>query len=951
MNPLAITSFLAPLVFMIDGLCCNFQPCDAADVQEPTAQEQEDSTHELLDSNNEAPLPTDSEEENGHSATSDPAETVDLIDILEEIDGSEDVADSFVDLKLEEEQEEPGVLLTGQEDSEEEQTPLNSVETEEESEERDVVEEEQSVTSVSCTEESDEEKSDSFLSDVEVPAELLQSDDSGPTVNPDKLIDLRQSELSEEGQQSGREEDVKIVERLHEDPTGLTAEPEMCKNVDQNVNPEQSEAAHDNEEQFQAESGAERIESSQEILELTEKLEETSLQHQDCDQTTSQELRPEQAESEQPEMSAEPEEIPVEQEHSEDQFGQHLEESPQMELAEEPTQPENADQPEESTPSEQTDCIQAEDPVVAEQQEQMEPSEQSEQTTDSSQPTLSEQLEHPEEIDESEITEQLSAETEVTQQTAEAEFSEVDKQAETSHQAEEAGHSENGSVQTVLTNGEQPKPPETAVSLMNGGEVDREKARCLAERLFKLDGIQRVDVVKHLDKDNDFSHAVGEEYLKFFDFTGETLDHALRSFLKVVVLIGETQERERVLQHFACRFHQCNPDSFSSSGAVLALTCALMLLNTDLHGQNVGKSMSSSKFVSNLDGMNEGENFGKDLLKSLYNSIKSEPLEWAVDEEELKSSVLVDEDAADDAPLRSKANPFQDVPHDKTAAVVKEGFLQRKLHADIDGKRTPWGKRGWKTFYGGLRGMVLYLQKDDYRRDQMTNEEVVSVHHSLTEQAADYTKRPHVFRLQTADLRVFLFQASSRVEMNSWISRINLVSALHSSPPFPAAVGSQRRFFRPILPASQSAHTLERQLQSHTRMMESFKADLSYHQQNPPEGKKAKARELEDHRLRAEYLHHEMCRYELYIQALEAWKSIKKTDDDVMSNASLSLFDKAMCPDSAEDEEEGEGLKKSYSSPSLELEMPTPTVIKVRRNISERRTYRKTIIPRFNKEA
>lgn len=44
--------------------------------------------------------------------------------------------------------------------------------------------------------------------------------------------------------------------------------------------------------------------------------------------------------------------------------------------------------------------------------------------------------------------------------------------------------------------------------------------------------------------------------------------------------------------------------------------------------------------------------------------------------------------------------------------------------------------------------------------------------------------------------------------MNSWISRINLVSALHSSPPFPAAVGSQRRFCRPILPVSQSVQTL-----------------------------------------------------------------------------------------------------------------------------------------------
>ncbi|GLD55368.1 PH and SEC7 domain-containing protein 3 [Lates japonicus] len=562
------------------------------------------------------------------------------------------------------------------------------------------------------------------------------------------------------------------------------------------------------------------------------------------------------------------------------------------------------------------------------------------------------ELVEPENSYQSEITEQMSPEAEVTQQTAEAELNQVGTQAETLQQAEEVGVSENGDAQTVIANGEQPKPPETAVPLMNGGEVDRELAHHLAERLYKLDGIQRVDVVKHLDKDNNFSHAVGEEYLKFFDFTGQTLDHALRSFLKVVILIGETQERERVLQHFSCRFHQCNPDSFSSSGAVLALTCALMLLNTDLHGQHVGKSMSSSKFVSNLDGMNENENFSKDLLKSLYNSIKSEPLQWAVDEEELKTSVLLDEDAGDDAPLRSKANPFQDVPHNKKASVVKEGFLQRKLHADIDGKRTPWGKRGWKTFYGVLRGMVLYLQKDDYRRDHQINEEVVSVHHSLAEPAADYTKKPHVFRLQTADWRVFLFQASSKVEMNSWISRINLVSALHSSPPFPAAVGSQRKFFRPILPASQSAHTLDRQLQSHAGMLESFKADLSYLHQNTPEGKKAKAKELEEHRLRAEYLQHEMCRYETYIQVLEGWMSVQKTGDDVLSAADLILFDKAVCADSVGEEEEEEGgLKKSHSSPSLELEMAPPTVVKVRRNISERRTYRRTIIPRWNKEA
>ncbi|XP_051907752.1 PH and SEC7 domain-containing protein 2 [Hippocampus zosterae] len=526
----------------------------------------------------------------------------------------------------------------------------------------------------------------------------------------------------------------------------------------------------------------------------------------------------------------------------------------------------------------------------------------------------------------------------------------VSSRALKSNESHEVAIALNGSGPVLVTNVEPGRTAESATPHMNGGDMDREKAFRLAERLFKLEGIQRVDVVKHFDKDNSFSRAVGEEYLRFFDFTGQTLDQALRSFLKVVMLLGETQERERVLQHFADRFHHCNPDSFSSPGAVLAITCALMLLNTDLHGQNVGKAMSSSRFVSNLEGMNDGQNFSKDLLKGLYNSIKSEPLQWAVDEQEL-TSVWMEEV---DAPLRSKSNPFQDVPHDKTAPVVKQGFIQRKLHADIDGKRTPWGKRRWKTFYGVLKGMVLYLQKDHSRGDQQSNEEVVSVHHSLAEPAADYTKKPYVFRLQTADWRVFLFQASSKMEMTSWISRINLVSALHSSPPFPAAVGSQRRFCRPILPASQSAHTLERQLQSHAGMLESFQTDLSYLQQNPPEGKKARGKEMEEHRTRAEYLQHEICRYESYTRVLEAWKGIEKTGDGAFIAAVLSLFDKAMCASPVAEEGEDDAdvgrLTKSQSSPSLDIEMAPQSAVRIKRNVSERWTYRR-VAPRLNKDA
>ncbi|KAK3509050.1 hypothetical protein QTP70_018789 [Hemibagrus guttatus] len=506
-----------------------------------------------------------------------------------------------------------------------------------------------------------------------------------------------------------------------------------------------------------------------------------------------------------------------------------------------------------------------------------------------------------------------------------------------------------------VTEEQQEKSAEPAIPYKNGdGDVvDREKACKLAERLYRLDNVQRTDVVRHLDKDNEFSRAVGEEYLKFFDFSDQSLDEALRSFLKEVVLIGETQERERVLDHFSRRYQQCNPETLSSAGAVLTLTCAAMLLNTDLHGQNVGKAMSLPVFVSNLDGMNEGENFNKDLLKSLYNSIKNHKIEWAVEEKELMTSMTLEQDSDQDSSLRSKSNPFQDLAHDKKATVFQKGFLKRKAHADIDGKRTPWGKRSWKTFYAVLKGMVLYLQKDEYRKDWQSSEEVLSVHHALAEQAQDYTKRPHVFRLQTADWRVFLFEAQSTEQMNSWIGRINLVSALYSSPPFPAAVGSQRKFCRPILPATQSALTLEKQLQSHAAMLQSFQEDLSVLQQGTQESRRVKAREVEEHRHKEEYLQHEQSRYETYVQILDVWQMLGKSSETV-SGTDLAFFDQELWKGTETEEKQDSdidgGMKRSHSSPSIELEVATLPVVKVRRNISERRTYRKIVIPRRNRE-
>ncbi|XP_051716707.1 PH and SEC7 domain-containing protein 2 isoform X1 [Ctenopharyngodon idella] len=452
-------------------------------------------------------------------------------------------------------------------------------------------------------------------------------------------------------------------------------------------------------------------------------------------------------------------------------------------------------------------------------------------------------------------------------------------------------------------------------TLANGCRIDADAAKRLAKRLFYLEGFKRCDVARHLGKNNEFSQLVASEYLSFFDFTGLSLDRALRNFLKAFPLMGETQERERVLVHFSKRFCHCNPEALTSEDGAHTLTCALMLLNTDLHGHvNIGKKMSCQQFISNLDGLDDGKDFPKELLKVLYNSIKNEKLEWAIEEEELRKSLseLVEEqcEAGGKRVVRvtDGSNPFIAIPLLLNAVTYKHGVLTRKSHADMDGKRTPRGRRGWKKFYAVLKGMILYLQKDEYKPDKDLSEvdlkNAVRVHHALATRACDYSKRQNVLKLKTSDWRVFLLQAPSEEEMMSWIFRINLVAALFSAPAFPAAIGSMKKFCRPLLPSSTTRLNQEEQLKSHENKLKQISLELEEHKRSPPD-LTPKSKESEEYRIKEHYLTYEKCRYETYVSLLQAKFRVGSDDLDKIE---ASLFS-------------GEGkegyLRKTQSSPSI----------------------------------
>ncbi|RWS01089.1 PH and SEC7 domain-containing protein 2-like protein, partial [Dinothrombium tinctorium] len=408
--------------------------------------------------------------------------------------------------------------------------------------------------------------------------------------------------------------------------------------------------------------------------------------------------------------------------------------------------------------------------------------------------------------------------------------------------------------------------------------VDTASASRLAKRLYNLEGFKKSDVSRHLSKNNDFSRAVAEEYLKFFDFSGDTLDGALRKFLGQFCLIGETQERERVLVHFSKRYLECNQGSFKSSDSVHTLTCALMLLNTDLHGENIGRRMTCGEFIENLAGLNEGDNFPRDVLRALYQSIKTQPLQWAMDDEADTNTATDKKSSGNGSPLSTNVvtvghNPFLDVPNPNVATEYKKGYIMRKCCFDTSGKRTPFGKRGWKMFYATLRDLVLYLHKDEhgFRKNQLYESlhNSIRIHHALASRATDYTKKQFVFRLQTADGAEYLFQTSDARELQAWIEKINLVAASLSSPPLPSAVGSQtKKFQKPLLPVNHTKLSLRDQLIDHQTRKLKLEQELEELLTTHVE-KGSSRRSLNEFAEKESYLQFELKRYQEYINLLQ----------------------------------------------------------------------------------
>ncbi|KAF3479887.1 uncharacterized protein GIQ15_06863 [Arthroderma uncinatum] len=89
-------------------------------------------------------------------------------------------------------------------------------------------------------------------------------------------------------------------------------------------------------------------------------------------------------------------------------------------------------------------------------------------------------------------------------------------------------------------------------------------------------------------------------YMDLFDWSDMNILVSLRSLCSKIVLKGEAQQVDRVLDAFSLRWCDCNPNhGFKASDVVHTICYSLLLLNTDLHLADIEQKMTKPQFIRN----------------------------------------------------------------------------------------------------------------------------------------------------------------------------------------------------------------------------------------------------------------------------------------------------------------------------------------------------------------
>lgn len=139
----------------------------------------------------------------------------------------------------------------------------------------------------------------------------------------------------------------------------------------------------------------------------------------------------------------------------------------------------------------------------------------------------------------------------------------------------------------------------------DGGSVEEAKNLTAFDTAFELfqgkaDFVDHDQIASWLGDSGPERADVRNYYMSLFDWTGKSVLSAVRGLCDKLYMKAESQQLDRIIDSFADRWCECNPQhGFKSPGVIYTLAYSILLLNTDHHSEDYqgNKKMGRSQYV------------------------------------------------------------------------------------------------------------------------------------------------------------------------------------------------------------------------------------------------------------------------------------------------------------------------------------------------------------------
>ncbi|XP_055372240.1 brefeldin A-inhibited guanine nucleotide-exchange protein 1 [Condylostylus longicornis] len=167
------------------------------------------------------------------------------------------------------------------------------------------------------------------------------------------------------------------------------------------------------------------------------------------------------------------------------------------------------------------------------------------------------------------------------------------------------------------------RKPKKGVAFLQEKELLGKNVEDVADWLHKEDRLDKTIIGDYLGENDDHSKEVMCAYIDAMNFSNMEIVGALRFFLEGFRLPGEAQKIDRLMEKFASRYCECNPNNklFQSADTVYVLAFSIIMLTTDLHSPQVKNKMTKEQYIKLNRGISDSKDLPEEYLSNIYDEI------------------------------------------------------------------------------------------------------------------------------------------------------------------------------------------------------------------------------------------------------------------------------------------------------------------------------------------